>query len=140
MALRASTQRRVLHGRGEWRAGADGPVDGDPVLLDDRHVLKHDKEIDGYEATLIPERPTFANYATVFRETPYMLYLRNSVVVAGSTLLSMIIAVLGAYAIARPRLPRPRAARARSGVHVPRAHLAALHPDVRHDERVPSHG
>jgi len=68
--------------------------------------LKHDKEIYGYEATLIPERPTLANYATVFRETPYMLYLRNSVVVAvGSTVLSMIIAVLGAYAIARLDFP-----------------------------------
>src|SRR5206468_11381321 len=64
------------------------------------------KEIYGYEATLIPQRPTMANYATVFRETPYLLYLRNSVVVAvGSTVLSMIIAVLGAYAIARLNFP-----------------------------------
>src|ERR1700716_97167 len=68
--------------------------------------LKHDKEIYGYEATLIPQRPTMANYATVFRETPYLLYLRNSVAVAvGSTVLSMIIAVLGAYAIARLNFP-----------------------------------
>src|SRR5712692_963195 len=68
--------------------------------------LKHDKEIYGYEATLIPERPTLANYATVFRETPYLLYLRNSLVVAvGSTVLSMVIACLGAYAIARLNFP-----------------------------------
>jgi multiple sugar transport system permease protein len=68
--------------------------------------LKHDKEIYGYEATLIPQKPTMANYATVFRETPYLLYLRNSVAVAvGSTVLSMIIAVLGAYAIARLNFP-----------------------------------
>jgi len=68
--------------------------------------LKYDKEIYGYEATLIPQRPTLANYATVFRETPYLLYLRNSVAVAvGSTILSMIIAVLGAYAIARLNFP-----------------------------------
>src|SRR5262245_66484193 len=61
--------------------------------------LKHDKEIYGYEATLIPERPTIDNYARVFRETPYLLFLRNSLAVAaGSTLLSMVIAVLGAYA------------------------------------------
>src|SRR5919205_495517 len=63
--------------------------------------LKHDKEIYGYEATLIPQQPTLANYATVFRETPYLLFLRNSIIVAtGSTVLSMIIACLGAYAIA----------------------------------------
>jgi ABC-type glycerol-3-phosphate transport system permease component len=68
--------------------------------------LKHDKEIYGYEATLIPERPTLDNYATVFRETPYLLYLRNSVAVAaGSTVLSMVIACLGAYAIARLNFP-----------------------------------
>jgi len=106
MALRASTQRRVLQGVGNgvlvlmllWTAI--------PFYWMIATSLKHDKEIYGYEATLIPERPTFANYATVFRETPYMLYLRNSVVVAvGSTLLSMIIAVLGAYAIARLDFP-----------------------------------
>jgi multiple sugar transport system permease protein len=68
--------------------------------------LKQDKEIYGYEATLIPQQPTLANYATVFRETPYLLFLRNSVIVAtGSTVLSMIIACLGAYAIARLNFP-----------------------------------
>src|SRR5713226_459825 len=68
--------------------------------------LKHDKEIYGYEATLIPQQPTLANYATVFRETPYLLFLRNSIVVAvGSTVLSMVIACLGAYAIARLNFP-----------------------------------
>src|SRR6195256_5478322 len=68
--------------------------------------LKHDKEIYGYEATLIPQQPTSANYVTVFRETPYLTFLRNSVVVAvGSTVLSMVIACLGAYAIARLNFP-----------------------------------
>jgi ABC-type glycerol-3-phosphate transport system permease component len=68
--------------------------------------LKHDKEIYGYEATLIPQRPTLDNYVTVFRTTPYLLYLRNSMAVAvGSTVLSMVIAVLGAYAIARLNFP-----------------------------------
>lgn len=106
MALRATTQRRVLQGVGNgvlvlmllWTAI--------PFYWMIATSLKHDKEIYGYEATLIPERPTLANYATVFRETPYMLYLRNSVLVAvGSTVLSMIIAVLGAYAIARLDFP-----------------------------------
>src|SRR5712691_10387791 len=68
--------------------------------------LKHDKEIYGYEATLIPQQPTLANYVTVFRETPYLLFLCNSMVVAvGSTVLSMVIACLGAYAIARLNFP-----------------------------------
>jgi len=106
MALKMTAQRRALQGVGNgvlvlmllWTAM--------PFYWMIATSLKHDKEIYGYEATLIPERPTLANYATVFRETPYMLYLRNSVVVAvGSTVLSMIIAVLGAYAIARLDFP-----------------------------------
>jgi multiple sugar transport system permease protein len=68
--------------------------------------LKHDKEIYGYEATLIPEKPTIANYITIIRDTPYLLYLRNSVVVAvSSTLLAIVIASLAAYAIARLNFP-----------------------------------
>ena len=106
MAVRTSTQRRTLRGLGNgvlllmflWTAI--------PFYWMVATSLKHDPEIYGYEATLIPERPTLDNYATVFRETPYLLYLRNSVAVAvGSTVLSMVIAVLGAYAIARLDFP-----------------------------------
>ena len=107
MALRRmTTQRRALRGLGNgvlllmvlWTAI--------PFYWMIATSLKHDKEIYGYEATLIPQRPTLANYATVFRETPYLLYLRNSLAVAaGSTILAMIIAVLGAYAIARLSFP-----------------------------------
>ena len=68
--------------------------------------LKPDKEIYGYEATLIPQNPTLANYVTILWDTPYMLFLRNSVTVAvSSTLLSVIAAALGAYAIARLNFP-----------------------------------
>jgi multiple sugar transport system permease protein len=68
--------------------------------------LKPDKEIYGYEATLIPQNPTLANYGTILFDTPYMLFLRNSVTVAlSSTLLSVIAAALGAYAIARLNFP-----------------------------------
>jgi multiple sugar transport system permease protein len=68
--------------------------------------LKYDKEIYGYEATLIPENPTLANYATILRDTPYLIFLRNSTVVAvASTVISLIIACLGAYAIARLNFP-----------------------------------
>ena len=106
MALRATTQRRVLQGVGNGVLALMVLWTAIPFYWMIATSLKHDKEIYGYEATLIPERPTLANYATVFRETPYMLYLRNSVVVAvGSTILSMIIAVLGAYAIARLNFP-----------------------------------
>src|SRR5262245_14056412 len=106
MALKINTQRRVLKGVGNsvlllmvlWTAI--------PFYWMIVTSLKYDKEIYGYEATLVPHRPTLANYATVFRETPSLLYRRNSVVVAvGSPVLSMVIAVLGAYAIARLNFP-----------------------------------
>src|SRR2546422_3249196 len=107
MALRRmTTQRRALRGLGNgvllvmllWTAI--------PFYWMIATSLKHDKEIYGYEATLIPQRPTLDNYATVFRETPYLLFLRNSLAVAaGSTLLSMGVACLGAYAIARLSFP-----------------------------------
>src|SRR5918992_2292610 len=68
--------------------------------------LKHDKEIYGYEATLVPEKPTLSGYVTILRDTPYLTFLRNSTVVAvGSTVISLIIASLGAYAIARLNFP-----------------------------------
>ena len=106
MALRATTQRRALKSLGNGVLVLMVLWTAIPFYWMIATSLKHDKEIYGYEATLIPQRPTMANYATVFRETPYLLYLRNSVVVAvGSTILSMIIAVLGAYAIARLNFP-----------------------------------
>ena len=106
MTLSMTTQRRAVKGIGNgvlllmllWTAI--------PFYWMIATSLKHDKEIYGYEATLMPQEPTMANYATVFRETPYLLFLRNSIIVAvGSTVLSMIIACLGAYAIARLNFP-----------------------------------
>ena len=106
MALRATAQRRLFQGVGNSALLIMLLWTIIPFYWMIATSLKHDKEIYGYEATLIPQKPTIANYATVFRETPYLLYLRNSVAVAvGSTILSMIIAVLGAYAIARLNFP-----------------------------------
>ena len=106
MALRMTAQRRALQGLGNGALVLMLLWTAIPFYWMIVTSLKYDKEIYGYEATLIPQRPTLANYATVFRETPYLLYLRNSVAVAvGSTVLSMIIAVLGAYAIARLNFP-----------------------------------
>jgi ABC-type glycerol-3-phosphate transport system permease component len=106
MALTMTAQRRALKGVGNsllvlmllWTAI--------PFYWMIATSLKHDKEIYGYEATLVPEKPTLANYATVFRETPYLMFLRNSFAVAvGSTIVSIVIAVLGAYSIARLNFP-----------------------------------
>jgi multiple sugar transport system permease protein len=68
--------------------------------------LKTDREIYGFEATLIPRKPTLAAYQRLFRQTPFVKYVRNSSIIAVSTTLaSMVFGCLGAYALARLRFP-----------------------------------
>jgi multiple sugar transport system permease protein len=68
--------------------------------------LKKDKEIYGFEATLVPRHPTLQNYVRLFDKTPFVKYLRNSTIIAvGNTLASLMFATLGAYALARLRFP-----------------------------------
>jgi multiple sugar transport system permease protein len=106
MTLTMTTQRRLVKGIGNAVLGLMLLWTAIPFYWMVATSLKFDKEIYGYEATLIPNQPTLANYATILYNTPYLLFLRNSIVVAvGSTVLSMIIACLGAYAIARLNFP-----------------------------------
>jgi ABC-type glycerol-3-phosphate transport system permease component len=75
--------------------------------------LKRDKEIYGFEATLIPRQPNLDAYRRLFAQTPFLLYLRNSTVIAVSTTVaSLVLGCLGAYALARLRF-RGRAVIAR---------------------------
>jgi ABC-type glycerol-3-phosphate transport system permease component len=68
--------------------------------------LKTDKEIYGYEATLIPRQPTLDAYRRLFAKTPFVKYVRNSTIIAvTTTLISLAFGCLGAYAIARLRFP-----------------------------------
>jgi len=68
--------------------------------------LKKDKEIYGFEATLVPRQPTLQNYVRLFDKTPFVKYLRNSTIISvGNTLASLLFATLGSYALARLRFP-----------------------------------
>src|SRR6266446_203136 len=68
--------------------------------------LKKDKEIYGFEATLIPRHPTLDAYRRLFAQTPFLKYLRNSTIIAVSTTLALLVlGSLGAYALARLRFP-----------------------------------
>ena len=68
--------------------------------------LKKDKEIYGFEATLIPRQPTLDAYRRLFAQTPFVKYLFNSSVIAVSTTAaSLVLGCLGAYALARLRFP-----------------------------------
>ena len=70
MTLSMTTQRRAVQGIGNvllllmllWTAI--------PFYWMIATSLKHDKEIYGYEATLVPQEPTLGNYATVFVRLP----------------------------------------------------------------------
>lgn len=66
--------------------------------------LKRDKEIYGFEATLIPRQPNLDAYRRLFAQTPFVKYLRNSTIIAVSTTVaSLVLGCLGAYALARLR-------------------------------------
>ena len=68
--------------------------------------LKKHKEIYGTEATLWPNEPTLESYNTLFFETDYFLFFRNSMIVAlGTTFFTVLCASLAAYAIARLDFP-----------------------------------
>ena len=68
--------------------------------------LKKDKEIYGFEATLVPRQPTFDAYRLLFAKTPFVKFLKNSTVIAvATTALSLVFGCLGAYALARLRFP-----------------------------------
>jgi ABC-type glycerol-3-phosphate transport system permease component len=68
--------------------------------------LKKDKEIYGFEATLVPRQPTLESYRRIFAQTPFLKYVRNSTIIAVSTTVaSLVFGCLGAYALARLRFP-----------------------------------
>src|SRR5262245_22811337 len=68
--------------------------------------LKKDKEIYGFEATLIPRQPTLESYRRIFTQTPFVKYVQNSTIIAVSTTVaSLVFGSLGAYALARLRFP-----------------------------------
>ena len=71
--------------------------------------LKKDKEIYGFEATLVPRHPTLDAYRLLFVKTPFVKYVRNSTIIAvATTAASLVFGCLGAYALARLRFPGRR--------------------------------
>lgn len=72
-----------------------------PLLWIVETSLKPNSEIYG-DATLIPRKVTSAHYLSLFQETPFLTYFKNSLLVATlTTLISMVVGVLAAYAITR---------------------------------------
>jgi multiple sugar transport system permease protein len=69
--------------------------------------LKTEAELVNKPITYWPHNPTMANYVQAFTDQPLLKYLGNSfLVAAASTVVSLIVASLAAYAIARLNLRR----------------------------------
>ena len=67
--------------------------------------LKTESELTQKPITYWPHEPTIGNFISAFQDQPLLTFLTNSLNVAGlSTLLSLFISALAAYAIARLRL------------------------------------
>ena len=67
--------------------------------------LKTEAELTALPITWAPHAPTLANYAMAFSDQPLILFLFNSFMVALlSTLLTLFVSVLAAYALARLNL------------------------------------
>lgn len=67
--------------------------------------LKTEAELTARPITWLPHDPTLANYVTAFSDQPLHLFLFNSFMVAIlSTMLTLFVSVLAAYAIARLNL------------------------------------
>jgi multiple sugar transport system permease protein len=56
--------------------------------------------------TFLPETVTFEHYWTLIYDTPFLKYMRNSLLIAfGTTLVVIVIATLGAHSLVRFRYP-----------------------------------
>ena len=91
-----------------WLAAAIVIVNGlFPALWILTTSLKGEVELTAKPITYLPHNPTLQNFISAFRDQPLLTYLLNSGIVAiSSTMLSLFISALAAYAIARLNLKR----------------------------------
>jgi multiple sugar transport system permease protein len=91
-----------------WAAGLFVVVNGFfPAVWILFTSLKTETELVQKPITWWPEVATMENYVRAFTDQPLLHYLKNSVIVASSaTVLSLLVAALAAYAIARLNLKR----------------------------------
>ena len=91
-----------------WLAAALVVVNGIfPALWILATSLKGEAELTLKPITYLPAQATLQNFMAAFRDQPLLIYLTNSAMVAIlSTLLSLFISTLAAYAIARLNLRR----------------------------------
>ncbi len=75
-----------------------------PILFVISTAFKPTNEI--YSLSLIPKAPTLSNYRNVFRNDSMLRYFLNTAIVSAfTTVLSMVVATLGAYGFSRYKFP-----------------------------------
>jgi len=68
--------------------------------------IKPQSELFTIPPVFFPEEVTFEHYRRLLTETPFLTYLRNSVILAGSTtVLVIVVATLGAHSLVRFSYP-----------------------------------
>ena len=69
--------------------------------------LKTKQDIYTIPVSWIPRPFTLENYDQLFRQMPFLLYLRNSFIIAGSlTLIKVVLGILSAYALVFSNVPK----------------------------------
>jgi ABC-type glycerol-3-phosphate transport system permease component len=77
-----------------------------PFLLMLSNSLKSAEEIIQIPPTLIPNDPSFASFVYIFENSPYLLWYRNSLIVAAAvTALTLFTSALGGYIFAKFTFP-----------------------------------
>jgi ABC-type glycerol-3-phosphate transport system permease component len=77
-----------------------------PLLWMVSTAFKPNDETFALPPTLLPVHPTFAQFARLLNETPFLTYMANSVIVGVATTLFVVaVAVAGAYGLVRFRFP-----------------------------------
>jgi ABC-type glycerol-3-phosphate transport system permease component len=77
-----------------------------PFLWQVVSSLKDSAEITRIPPSLLPDRPTLANYSFLFEQRPFLKYCINSLIIASlSSVLSVASASLAAYRLARSTPP-----------------------------------
>jgi multiple sugar transport system permease protein len=77
-----------------------------PLLWMLSTAFKPDSETFALPPTLLPQHPTIEQFSRLLRETPFLTYMLNSVIVGIiTTVLVITLAVIGAYGLVRFRFP-----------------------------------
>ena len=80
-----------------------------PLLWNVMGGFKNARDAANFSGALIPAQPTVSNYRTIIGATPFLHYVWNTLLYAGSvTVVALLVAASGGYALARLRFPGRR--------------------------------